>query len=376
MNNSDLRVAIAGCGKIADQHVQAIERIPNCRIVALCDRELLMAKQLGDRCGVSQCFGDLAEMLNATSPDVVHITTPPQAHFSLASLCLESGSHVYLEKPFTVTAAEAESLIQLAESRGLMLTAGHNCQFTREAIEMRRLVKDGFLGGKPVHLESHFSYDLGDASYVGPLLGSRSHWVRRLPGKLLHNLISHGIAKLAEFLDDEITEILATAHQSPKLKRMNGEEVLDELRVIIRDKSGTTAFFSFSTQIKPGRNQLLICGPLNSLVLDQNSSSLIRIVNRNYKSYLTFFGPPIQSAREHLRNAGVNIRDFVRQKLYQDSGMTELIRSFYKSIQSAQPPPIPYREILLTARIMDEIFAQIYAGDEIRQRAELEIIVK
>src|SRR5215469_11497517 len=370
MSNSNLRIAIAGCGKIADQHVQAIDRVPGSRIVALCDQELLMAKQLGERCGVSQCFQDLAEMLATVSPDVVHITTPPQPHFALARLCLEAGSHVYLEKPFTVTASEADSLIQIAESRGLKLTAGHNCQFTREAIEMRRLAAEGYFGGKPLHLESHFSYDLSDKSYVGPLLGNRSHWVRRLPGKLLHNLISHGIAKLAEFLDDEIVEILALAGQSPELERLNGEDVLDELRVLIRDKSGTTAFFFFSTQIKPKLNQLRICGPVNSLVLDQNSSSLIRNDNRSYKSYLTFFIPPLQSARENARNAGINIRNFIGRKLYQDYGMTELVSRFYGSIRDSQAPPIPYREILLTAKIMDAIFAQIYGGDYLQVKPE------
>jgi len=370
MSNSHLRIAIVGCGKIADQHVQAIERIANCRIVALCDRELLMAKQLGERCGVLSCFSDLGEMLAAVSPDVVHITTPPQAHFSLASLCLESGSHVYLEKPFTVTATEADTLIQIAEKRDLRLTAGHNCQFTREAIEMRRLVEQGFLGGKPIHLESYFSYDLGDASYTGPVLGNRSHWVHRLPGKLLHNIISHGIAKLAEFLDDELTEILALADQSPRLRSLNGGDVLDELRVLIRDKTGTTAVFVFSTQIKPGLNQLRICGPVNSLLLDQNSSSLIRNVSRTYKSYLTFFVPPVQSARENLRNAWNNICDFAGKRLYQDFGMTELISRFYNSIKCSEAPPIPYREILLTAKIMDEIFGQIYDGDYLKVKPE------
>ena len=139
-----LRVALVGCGKIADQHVLAIHRIPDCRIVALCDRELLMAKQLGERCGVSECFSDLSEMLRATTPIVVHITTPPQSHFSLAKQCLEFGSHVYLEKPFTVTAAEAESLIQLADRRDLKITAGHNLQFTLEMLKMRRLVQQGY----------------------------------------------------------------------------------------------------------------------------------------------------------------------------------------------------------------------------------------
>jgi len=116
-----LRVAIVGCGKIADQHVLAIERVPDCRIVALCDQELLMAKQLGERFGVVACFSDLPEMLRAATPDVVHITTPPQSHFSLATKCLESGSHVYLEKPFTVTADEAEALMQKGSATGGMI---------------------------------------------------------------------------------------------------------------------------------------------------------------------------------------------------------------------------------------------------------------
>jgi predicted dehydrogenase len=359
-----MRVAIVGCGKIADQHVQAIHRIPDCGIVSVCDRELLMAKQLGERFGISACFSDLGEMLRAIIPDVVHITTPPQSHFSIAKQCLESGCHVYLEKPFTVTAAEAEALIQLALSRDLKITAGHNLQFTLEMLKMRRLVRAGFLGEKPVHLESIFSYDLGDKNYVAPLLGNRRHWVRQLPGQLLHNLISHGIAKLVEFLDDDLVEIVARAEQSSQLQRLGGEEILDELRVLICDRSGTTAFFSFSTQIRPALNELRIFGQANSIAVDHVSGSLIRSKNRSYKSYLTYFVPPLQTAREHVRNAVTNVTNFLRRRLYQDFGMKELIERFFNSIRLGDAPPIPYREIILTARIMDEIFAQIYPNRE------------
>ena len=176
-----------------------------------------------------------------------------------------------------------------------------------------------------------------------------------------------GIARLAEFLDDDLTDIVARAHQSPKLQMLHGEEVLDELRVLIRDRSGTTAFFCFSTQIKPGLSQFRICGPRNSISVDQTSESIIRNKKRNNKSYLTFFVPPLLNAREHLRNAGRKIAFFAGRKLYQDSGMTELIRRFYQSIQLKTVPPIPYREIILTARIMDEIFAQIYPDGGLRQ---------
>lgn len=364
-----LRVAIVGCGKIADQHLLATRRIADCRIVAACDRELLMAQQLAERFEIPECFSDLAEMLRATRPDVVHITTPPQSHFPLGKECLEFGSHVFLEKPFTVTAAEAEALIRLAESSGLKITAGHNYQFTLEMLEMRQLVSGGFLGGKPVHLESHWPYDLSDATYVGPLLGNRTHWVRQLPGQLLHNIISHGIAKLAEFLDENLTEIVAQGSQSPRLRDLGGEDILDELRVLIRDRRGTTAFFCFSSSIKPGLNELRVSGPVNSLVVDHRSGSLIRNSNRAFKSYLTYFILPLMTATEYLRSAQTNVTSFFRRRLHQDAGMKELIERFYESIRTGGEPPIPYREIALTARIMDAIFAQIYPGG-IRHHSE------
>jgi predicted dehydrogenase len=367
-----LRIAIVGCGKVADQHVQAIQRIPDCLIVALCDRELLMAKQLGERIDVKACFSDLHDMLRTTKPDIVHITTPPQSHSPLARQCLEFGSHVYLEKPFTITASEAESLIKFAESCGLKLTVGHNYLFTLEMLEMRRLIKAGVLGGQPFHLESYWSYDLGDTSYVAPMLGSPNHWVRRLPGQLFHNIITHGIAKLAEFLDSDLVEIAAMAHQSDQLRRLGAQEVMDELRVLIRDKRGTTAVFCFSTQVK-GLNQLRAYGPAGSITADIITGSLIRNPSRAYKSYLTYFIPPLKNGVEYFRNALRNITDFMRRRLYQDFGMKELIERFYDSIRRGKSAPIPYREIILTAKIMDEIFGQIYASrtsDAKRRKSE------
>lgn len=51
--------------------------------------------------------------------------------------------------------------------------------------------------------------------------------------------------------------------------------------------------------------------------------------------------------------------------------MKELIERFYNSVRTGSPPPIPYREIILTARIMDEIFAQIYGGQKPEDRQNM-----
>lgn len=298
-------------------------------------------------------------MLQKAHPQVVHITTPPQSHFQLASQCLEFGSHVYIEKPFTVTAPEAEGLIRSAEQRGLKVTVGHNYQFTLEMMEMRQLMEQGFLGGPPAHVESYWSYDLGDISYVAPMVSNPGHWVRQLPGQLFHNLISHGLARIAEFLDDDVTEIVATAQQSSQLGQLRAKEVLDELRVLIRDKNGTTAFFCFSTQVK-GVNQLRIFGPSGSITADIITGTTVRRTSRSYKSYLTYFIPPLNDAKEYLRNAAASATNFIRKRLYQDFGMKELTERFYRSIEDESAVPIPYREIILVARLMDRIFEQIY----------------
>src|SRR5262249_54336969 len=151
------------------------------------------------RFGLRRSFSDVAEMINEVRPDVVHVTTPPQSHLSVASQCLEEDCHVYVEKPFTLNTKEAEELVRRAEMRGLKLTVGHDEQFSHPARRMRDLIQRGYLGGRPVHIESTWCYDLGNHSYARALLGDKEHWVRKLPGRLLQNVISHGVAKIAEF---------------------------------------------------------------------------------------------------------------------------------------------------------------------------------
>ena len=250
-----LKIAIVGCGKIADAHAFQIGRIAGCEIVAVCDREPLMAQQLYDRFPVKQHFSDLSQMLSEARPDVVHICSPPESHYDIAAICLNSGSHVYVEKPFTLNEPQARKLIALAMEKGLKITAGHDDQFTHVARRMRALVQSGFLGEGPVHMESYYCYEMARTGYAGALLGDKGHWVRRLPGKLLHNIISHGVARIAEFMTSESPEVIARGFVSPPLKKMGETEIIDELRVIICEDESTTAYFTFSSQMRPSLHQ-------------------------------------------------------------------------------------------------------------------------
>ena len=108
---------------------------------------------------------------------------------------------------------------------------------------MRELVRNGYLGGKPVHMESIYCYDLSDERYAKSFLGDRGHWVRALPGSLLQNVISHGISKLAEFLHAESPKVVACGFTSPLLERINQNDIIDEVRVIIKDEDAVIMNF-------------------------------------------------------------------------------------------------------------------------------------
>ncbi len=356
-----LKIAIVGCGKIADAHASQIQRINGCEIVGVCDKEPLMARQLYERFPVKNHFSDLATLLSDARPDVVHITTPAETHFNIARLCLENGCHIYVEKPVTLNAADAYTLIALAEKKNLKLTAGHDDQFSHVARRMRALVNSGYLGGTPVHMESHFCYDLSDPAYARALLSDKQHWVRRLPGKLLQNIISHGIARIAEFLTSDAPQVIAHGFVSPLLKRMGETEIIDELRVIICEEERTTAYFTFSSQMRPSLHEFRLYGPRNGLIVDQDQETLIKLPGTRFKSYAEKFIPPVTAASQFVENLSANVKTFMANDFHMKAGMKHLIESFYRSIVQGTPVPIPYREILLTAKIMDDIFDQLAA---------------
>lgn len=354
-----LRVAVIGCGKIADSHAEQIVRIGDVEIVGVCDKEILMAEQLGDRFSVSGRYSDPGAMIESVQPDVIHITTPPQTHLELALYCMRAGAHVYIEKPFTVNLREAETLIDAATALSRKVTVGHDAQFTPAAIRMRKLVGDGFLGGAPIHIESYYCYDLSDVTYARAMLADSEHWVRSLPGKLLQNLISHGISKIAEYLPGDTPKIVACGYQSPVIRSLAGGEIVDELRVVLKDQSGVSGYFTFSSQMRPQLHHVRLYGAKNSLFVDHDNQTVIRVRGSRYKSYLDKFIPPISMARGYIGNCVHNMNLFVHNNFNMKEGMYKLMTEFYGSIRNDSTPPIPYREILLTTRIMDEIFSQI-----------------
>jgi predicted dehydrogenase len=120
------RVLIAGAGPMGRHHAQAICRLDAglAQIVAFVDPDEGARRAASEEFGVPS-FSDLQGALSEMAPNVVHICSPPRFHADDAVLCLESGAHVYVEKPVALTSAEARRILSTAERLGLRVAAGH-----------------------------------------------------------------------------------------------------------------------------------------------------------------------------------------------------------------------------------------------------------
>jgi len=352
-----LKIAIAGCGKIADAHVEEIRKNHTVKLVAVCDLEPIMAEQLAVRYAIPRWYNDVAAMLEAERPDVLHITTPPQSHLALTRQAVAAGCHVFLEKPVALRHKDAEAIIAEVVSAGKKLAVNYWPNFEAPSLELRRMFQSGVLGD-PVHVESFYGYNLA-GEYGTALKRDPDHWVHRMPGKLFQNVLDHVLNKITPFLTDDEPLIEATAYCGEASAANAGAPLLDELRVIIRG-SRTSAYATFSSHARPVGHTLRVYGTRNTAHVDYAARTLVLERNQTFPSAVGRLFPPFLVAKDYLRQGLKNVNRFRHARFHFFDGMRQLLSEFYSSIENDSAPPIAYEEILRVSAMMERIFEQVY----------------
>jgi predicted dehydrogenase len=352
-----LKIAIVGCGKIADAHVSEIQKLSSAEVVAVCDAEVLMAEQLAVRFKIPRYDDDFRRMLAETHPDVVHITTPPASHLPLARQALEAGCHVFVEKPLAPTFDDCRKIVDAAVAAGKKLTIGHIYSFDPATVKLRKMVADGVLG-EIVHLESYYGYDLA-GPFGAVLLRDTNHWVHRLPGKLFQNVIDHALNRIVEFLPEDRPNIQASAYRFRPASGDKSDALLDELRVVILGQRAS-AYATFCSSARPLAQFIRVYGTKNIATVDYVGRTVVLDAHARVPGSIGRLWPPLDQARKHFSAARGNFGAFLRADFQFFAGLNNLLTEFYHSIQTDSPPPIPYTDILRLALWMDEIIHQVY----------------
>jgi predicted dehydrogenase len=345
------KVAIIGCGKIADGHVEQIRATGSAQVVAVCDRNIEMARQLGLRYGVSGIFDDMEKMYREVPIDVVHIATPPDSHVFLSKAAFAAGKHVFLEKPFTLTAPETKTILDAARDSGQLVSVNHLYRYESPFSELKRLVQAGQLG-EVVHIDTNFGYDLS-GDFGKALLGDENHWVHKLPGKLFQNVLDHVFCKLVDFLPEaEATLTAQTFRRRAATGIQSFDDLPDELRVQIHSNGATASIF-ISASIKPVSHTMAVYGTKNAYFLDFNARSLVPIARQTAPSAIGRLLIARQMAGNYSRSFWKNIKQFKDSDFHFFISMRHLLSDFYNACQSKGSPPIEYEYIQATANYID-----------------------
>lgn len=141
-----IKTAVVGVGYLGRFHAQKYAALPNSELVAVVDANPEAATRVAAECNTT-ALTDYREL--AGKVQAVSIVVPTQRHYEVAKFFLENGIHVLVEKPITVTVAEADDLIAIAARHKLVLQVGHLERFNAAVLAL-----DGVLA-EPRFIESH-----------------------------------------------------------------------------------------------------------------------------------------------------------------------------------------------------------------------------
>lgn len=141
-----IRFGVVGYGYWGPNIVRNLEQLEETQIVAVCDKSPASRRRVQKAHPNVYVTDDCGELMSNPAIDAIAVITPVWTHYEIAKLALQNGKHVFVEKPFTSSSAQAEELIELAASRNLKIMVDHTFLFTGAVKKIRQVLHENVLG--------------------------------------------------------------------------------------------------------------------------------------------------------------------------------------------------------------------------------------
>lgn len=361
-----IQVGIIGTGFIGPAHIEALRRVGDIEVVALCDSDLAQAQRKAQQLNVAHAYGQVEALLAHPGLQVVHNCTPNHLHAEINRQVLRAGLHLFSEKPLCMLPDEARELVSLAENAGVV----HGVSFVYRQFAMVQqaasMVREGQVGRL---FSAHGSYlqdwmlwqtdynwrvesALGGASRAVADIGS--HWcdtVQFMTGKR----ITEVMADLSIVWPTRQAAVAgeATFSQTEKAKQYEARQVdtEDMGSVLFRFEDGSKGCFTVS-QVSAGRKNRLaveLNGSQCSLAWDQEVPQRLWIGQRAQPNQLLSDDPGLMqndvAASAHF--PGGHIEGW-------PDAFKNMMLSFYQAVRAGRMPEAEHRR-----------FASFYEGADV-----------
>jgi predicted dehydrogenase len=197
-----IKIGVIGYGYWGPNIVRNFQTVDDATVAVVCDKRPESLRRVTQTFPGVDVTTDVDRVLASPDIDAVAVVTPVWTHFDLAKRALENGKHVFVEKPFTSTAAQAQQLVDLGLRKNLRVMVDHTFLFTGAVKKIRQLIANEELG-------KLYYYDSTRVN-----LGLFQHDVN-----VIWDLAPHDLAIMDHLIQDRPTGIVATG-----ASHLNGHE--------------------------------------------------------------------------------------------------------------------------------------------------------
>jgi predicted dehydrogenase/nucleoside-diphosphate-sugar epimerase len=347
-----LKIGIIGCGLNSDYHINFARTYPGAEIVGVADINEEKGSECARKYGIPRYYSSLRKMVADSCPEIIHIVTPPTAHYDVAREAIDLGVHVVIEKPLTLHLHEAKEIYSLAEAKGVKLCPMHNHYFDPCMLKARALVEDGRLG-HIINVESYYGLNTRIDAFRRYPAPNVLPWLYSLPGGVFQDFMAHPLYVMLPYS--------GRPRDIRVIERSHGElpqDISDELRILV-DGENCAGTLVFSFAAKPHLHFLRLYGTKGMVQVDFNTMTTVfhPLSGLPKAAQKVIFN--VSESKQLFYSTSSNVWNFLRGKLKPYHGMQNLIHRFYDNIMGQGEVPVRKEHALMVMDAMEEIFKQV-----------------
>ena len=141
-----MKISVIGPGPMADKFSKTLAQLPEIELYGVASRSIERARDFAERHGYKIAYGSAAELVEDPEVELVYIATPHSHHYDDMKLCIENGKSVLCEKAFTINAAQAKEIKELAEKHGVFVTEAIWTRYMPSRDIINEVLASGIIG--------------------------------------------------------------------------------------------------------------------------------------------------------------------------------------------------------------------------------------
>ena len=243
MEQKELNWAVIGCGVIANEMAQGLEKMGR-RLYSVANRTHEKAVMFAERYNVQKVYNRIDEVFADQDVDIIYITTPHNTHYKYMKKALESGKNIFVEKSITLNSRELSEMVSLAEEKGLLIGEAMTIWHMPLYKQLWHIVAGGELGKVQMitmNFGSFKEYDMSNRFFNMELAG----------GALL-DIGVYALSIVRSFMEEKPTEILSQWKPSP-----TGSDEM--ATILLKNTKGQMATVAISMHSKQPKRAMISC---------------------------------------------------------------------------------------------------------------------